>query len=99
VVAHVIGTTIPIAVAHERVSAAALAARRERDDSRWNERERAAAFRVQVELAHRVPVQPLGRRRPARGGLLPAQHLRVHPEHSVNAAPFVDSASGEVANA
>jgi hypothetical protein len=60
VVAHVIRHSDPDPARHERISAAALAARRERDDCAVDERERAAAFRVQVELAHRVPVRPLG---------------------------------------
>ncbi|MFC0544136.1 TIR domain-containing protein [Kutzneria chonburiensis] len=60
VVAHVIRHSDPDPARHERISTAALAARRERDDFAADERERAAAFRVQVELAHRVPVRPLG---------------------------------------
>jgi hypothetical protein len=60
VVAHVIRHSDPDPARHERISAAALAARRERDDFAVDDRERAAAFRVQVELAHRVPVRPLG---------------------------------------
>ena len=60
VVAHVIRHSDPDPARHSEISAAALAARRVRDDFAVDDRERAAAFRVQVELAHRVPVRPLG---------------------------------------
>ena len=60
VVAHVIRHNDPDPARHGEINAAALAARRVRDDFAVDARERQAAFRVQVELSHRVPVQPVG---------------------------------------
>jgi hypothetical protein len=60
VVAHVIRHNDPDPLRHEEVRVSALRAKQVRPDFSADARERAAAFRVQVELAHRVPVRPLG---------------------------------------
>ncbi|AHI01139.1 tetratricopeptide repeat protein [Kutzneria albida] len=60
VVAHVIRHNDPDPSRHEEVRVTALRARQAREGASADPTERAAAFRVQVELAHRVPVRPLG---------------------------------------
>jgi len=60
VVAHVIRQHDPDPTRREEISRTVQRMRQDTDELAVDARERAAAFRVQVELAHRVPVRPVG---------------------------------------